>query len=185
MKTSLRPSDTLWVLLPALLVGLGTGLFVLFFRRSIEFVHHYWYDTFSAGWVASTLTQLNLNPRWHAAISLGLAGLLIGLLTRFFLTPDKYHGVSNLIVATAVGGGKLRFREMPIKAVASAFSLGAGASLGPEDPSVQIGANWGSFVGTFLRLPEVNVRLMVAAGTASAVAAAFNAPIAGCSSPSR
>lgn len=179
MKTSLRPSDTLWVLLPALLVGLGTGLFVLFFRRSIEFVHHYWYDTFSAGWVASTLTQLNLDPRWHAAISLGLAGLLIGLLTRFFLTPDKYHGVSNLIVATAVGGGKLRFREMPIKAVASAFSLGAGASLGPEDPSVQIGANWGSFVGTFLRLPEVNVRLMVAAGTASAVAAAFNAPIAG------
>lgn len=179
MKTSLRPSDTLWVLLPALLVGLGTGLFVLFFRRSIEFVHQVWFETFSAGWVASILTQLHLDPRWHSAISLGLAGLLVGLMVRFFITPDKYHGVSNLIVATAVSGGKLRFHEMPIKAIASAFSLGAGASLGPEDPSVQIGANWGSFVGTFLRLPEMNVRLMVAAGTASAVAAAFNAPIAG------
>lgn len=179
MKTSLRPSDTLWVLLPALLVGLGTGLFVLFFRRSIEFVHQVWFETFSADWVANLLLQAHLDPRWHSAISLGLAGLLVGLMVRFWVTPDKYHGVSNLIVATAVGGGKLRFREMPIKAIASAFSLGAGASLGPEDPSVQIGANWGSFVGTFLRLPEMNVRLMVAAGTASAVAAAFNAPIAG------
>src|SRR5690606_12827699 len=57
--------------------------------------------------------------------------------------------------------------------------LGAGASVGPEDPSVQIGANLGSFLGQSLGLGEEKIRLLVASGSASAIAAAFNAPIAG------
>jgi CIC family chloride channel protein len=81
--------------------------------------------------------------------------------------------------AVALAGGRLRYWKMPAKALASAISLGAGASVGPEDPSVQIGANIGSMLGQRLRLSEDRVRLLVAAGAASAISAAFNAPIAG------
>ena len=41
---------------------------------------------------------------------------------------------------------------MPAKAAGAALSIGVGASVGPEDPSVQIGANLGSMLGQWLRL---------------------------------
>ena len=49
------------------------------------------------------------------------------------------------------------YRQMPIKAALSAFSLGAGASVGPEDPSVQIGANLGSMVGQWRPSGKVSI----------------------------
>jgi CIC family chloride channel protein len=66
-----------------------------------------------------------------------------------------------------------------LKAIASAISIGAGAAVGPEDPSVQIGANLGSMFGQWLDLPDDRIRSLVAAGAASGIAAAFNAPITG------
>lgn len=96
-----------------------------------------------------------------------------------FVGEERQHGVAGVIEAVALGGGRLRYRRIPHKALASALSLGAGASVGPEDPSVQIGANLGSFFGQYLHLSEERVQLLVAAGAASAIAAAFRAPIAG------
>jgi CIC family chloride channel protein len=68
---------------------------------------------------------------------------------------------------------------VPAKALAAALSIGAGASVGPEDPSVQIGSSSGSMIGQWLHMSDDRVRILVAAGAASGVAAAFNAPIAG------
>ncbi|MCB0120149.1 MAG: chloride channel protein, partial [Anaerolineales bacterium] len=62
---------------------------------------------------------------------------------------------------------------------AAVVSIGTGASVGPEDPSVQIGASLGSLLGQLLHVSDDRVRTLVAAGAASAIAAAFNAPIAG------
>src|SRR5215212_9749051 len=90
-----------------------------------------------------------------------------------------FLGAAAIVVALALGGGRLRYVRMPIKALASALSLGAGASVGPEDPSVQIGANIGSFFGQKLHLSDERVRVLVAAGGGAAIAAVFNAPIAG------
>ncbi|OGO71483.1 MAG: hypothetical protein A2Z49_12175 [Chloroflexi bacterium RBG_19FT_COMBO_56_12] len=81
--------------------------------------------------------------------------------------------------AAALAGGRLRYKRMPAKAVASALSIGCGASVGPEDPSVQIGANLGSMFGQWLHLSDERLRSLVAAGCASGIAVAFNAPIAG------
>src|SRR3989304_874076 len=81
--------------------------------------------------------------------------------------------------AAALAGGRLRYKRMPAKAVASALSIGCGASVGPEDPSVQIGSNLGSMFGQWLRLSDERGRALAASGAAGGVAAAFNAPIAG------
>jgi CIC family chloride channel protein len=81
--------------------------------------------------------------------------------------------------AVALAGGRLRYYRLPAKAIVSALGIGAGASLGPEDPSVQIGANLGSMLGQLLHISEDRVRALVAAGSAAGIAAAFNAPIAG------
>ncbi len=81
--------------------------------------------------------------------------------------------------SVALAGGRLRYVSTPLKALSSAISIGVGAPLGPEDPSVQIGANLGSMFAQLLHMSEERVRLLVAAGSAAAIAAAFNAPIAG------
>jgi CIC family chloride channel protein len=51
--------------------------------------------------------------------------------------------------------------------------------LGREGPTVQIGGNVGQMLGEKLRLSAEGCHMMVAAGAAAGLAAAFNAPLAG------
>lgn len=108
-----------------------------------------------------------------------IGGLLVGLGMHYLIGEERHHGVAGVIEAVALAGGRLRYRRIPLKALLAAISLGSGASAGPEDPSVQIGANVGSFAGAKLHLSEDRVRALVAAGAAAGIASAFNAPIAG------
>jgi H+/Cl- antiporter ClcA/CBS domain-containing protein len=57
--------------------------------------------------------------------------------------------------------------------------LGSGASLGPEGPSVEIGAYFSLLLGQVLRVSQERQRLLLSAGAAAGLAAGFNAPIAG------
>ena len=66
-----------------------------------------------------------------------------------------------------------------VKSLASAICIGAGGSVGREGPIVQIGSALGSVLGQVLRLPESQLRLLVACGAAGGISATFNAPIAG------
>lgn len=157
----------------ALALGLAVGGGVLLFRLGIDLFHHL-FQTLLAGQV--------LSPIFGAAaivISLALAGALVGLMVSRLIGHETLHGVAAVMESVAFGGGKLPYRKMPARAIISALSLGAGASVGPEDPSVQIGANLGSWFGALLRLHGDKARLLVAAGVAAAIAAAFKAPIAG------
>ena len=58
-----------------------------------------------------------------------------------------------------------------------ALAIGTGQSLGPEDPSLQMGAGIASALGRRLRLSREKVRLIAPVGAAAGLAAAFNAPI--------
>jgi len=108
-----------------------------------------------------------------------LGGLLVGLAVHFLLGEERYHGVAGIIEAVALAGGRLRYWRVPLKALLAALSIGTGAAVGPEDPSVQIGAGLGSMLGQRLRLSDEHIRTLVGAGAAAGIAAAFNAPIAG------
>lgn len=163
----------------AILVGLLTGICVWLYREGFHFIHRILIDGFADEVLGALLSQLNLDPRLGAVMVLAAVGALVGWLMYRFVGHEEYHGVSGIMAAVAVMGGRLPYWKMPFKAVASALSLGAGASTGPEDPSVQIGSNLGSFIGQKLHLSEERIRLLVPAGAASAIAAAFNAPIAG------
>src|SRR6202008_3380611 len=50
-------------------------------------------------------------------------------------------------------------------------------SLGPEDPSLQIGASLASALGRRVELSREKLRLLAPIGAAAGLAAAFNAPI--------
>src|SRR5262249_10212741 len=63
------------------------------------------------------------------------------------------------------------------KFITCALAIGSGHSLGPEDPSLQIGAGIASKLGRTLQLSREKVRLIAPVGAAAGLAAAFNAPI--------
>ncbi|KAG0736829.1 hypothetical protein G6F24_018192 [Rhizopus arrhizus] len=59
------------------------------------------------------------------------------------------------------------------------LSNGCGASVGLEASYTQMGAGSGSQLGRVMRLRRNDVRILVGAGAAGAIAAAFGAPLAG------
>jgi len=161
-------------------LGTGTALAVLLFRQAIEFADVFFTNVIGVnGLIGQALGSVGVNPELGLLFSLSLAGFLVGMIMHYIVGHEKYHGVAAIMESVALSGGRLRYRLVPFKVLASVLSLGAGASLGPEDPSVQIGSNLGSWLGQRLSWTDERRKLLVAAGAASAIAAAFNAPIAG------
>jgi chloride channel protein, CIC family len=155
----------------AVAVGLASGAGVWIFKRLIDLAHLAAFDYLGGG-----LAHLG---SWTVILVPAVGGLVVGLLLKAFVGNERYHGVAGVMEVVALGGGRLRYKRMPAKTIASALSIGSGASVGPEDPSVQIGANLGSMFGQWLHLSDDYMNGLVAAGAASGIAAAFNAPIAG------
>ncbi len=168
-----RNSENTTLLILAVAVGVASALGVWMFDQAIALFQSLFVDHMARTWLAPILGAAAL------IFTLVLGGLIVGWMMEHFIGEERHHGVAGIMQAEALGGGRLRYNRMPIKALASALSLGAGASVGPEDPSVQIGANLGSFFGQKLHLSDERVRLLVAAGGGSAIAAVFHAPIAG------
>ncbi len=71
------------------------------------------------------------------------------------------------------------WRVLPVKFLGGIMSLSSGMILGREGPSIQIGGNLGAMVSHFLRLNRDEFHVLLAAGGASGLASAFNAPLAG------
>ncbi|MCB8966349.1 MAG: chloride channel protein [Ardenticatenaceae bacterium] len=155
----------------ALLVGLAGGVGVWLFKQLIDWVHLLVVTNFGG--------MLARWGGWTAALLPMLGGVVVGLIIHYMVGAERHHGVAGIMEAAALAGGRLRYKRVPAKAVAAAISIGSGASVGPEDPSVQIGANLGSMFGQWLHLSDDRIRALVAAGAAAGISAAFNAPIAG------
>ncbi len=171
LKNRFVPSETLVMTGVALVVGLISGLGVWLFKQLINLV--------DIG--AFTKLDIFLQPlgKWSIALIPAFGGLVVGLIVHFFAKEESHGGVAGVMESVALAGGRLRYQRAPAKVVVAAISIGSGASLGPEDPSVQIGANVGSMFGQLLHLSDERVRTLVASGAAAGIAAAFNAPIAG------
>lgn len=164
----LTSSSTGINLLLALGIGGATGSGVLAFRWLIDRIHDLFFENLDDWFIGS---------RWPWTISVPLVGgLLVGSLRWFW--QDLGPNVSSMLDATRKGRSLQPARGI-VKTLAAAVSLGTGASLGPEGPSVEIGANFGVWLAQVLRVSQERQRLLLGAGAAAGVAAGFNSPIAG------
>jgi len=161
------------LLILAIGLGVGTAFAIWLYTEAIDFFQVVFREQFGHEVLNPVIGALG------GVVALASAGALVGWLMSRFVGEEKVHGVASVIESVAVAGGRLPYRLLPIKALVSAIGLGAGASTGPEDPSVQIGANMGSWLASLFKLREDHARLLVAAGAAAAIASAFKAPIAG------
>jgi CIC family chloride channel protein len=116
---------------------------------------------------------------WFVAATPVIGGLLYGPLVSRFAPEARGHGVPEVMYAVNRQGGRMRPQIPIVKSLASAICIGSGGSVGREGPIVQIGSALGSVVGQAVRVPERQLRLLVACGAAGGISATFNAPIAG------
>ncbi|WP_072016466.1 chloride channel protein [Neosynechococcus sphagnicola] len=156
------------VLMLAVAIGTATGLTVVIFRLLITAIH---------SWMLEDLMGVVAvyGPQTLACVPI-LGGILVGLM-RWRLRD--FNASLATLVAAAKGIQDLSPLQPLTKLLAAAISLGTGASLGPEGPSVEIGAYFGTCLGQILQVSQERQRLLLGAGAAAGLAAGFNAPIAG------
>ena len=116
---------------------------------------------------------------WFVLFAPVIGGLVYGPLVARFAPEARGHGVPEVMLAVNRDGGRIRPRVPLVRSLASAICIGSGGSVGPEGPIVHIGSALGSLIGQLRRLPESQLRLLVACGAAGGISATFNAPIAG------
>lgn len=156
------------MLVSAIAVGLISGTCVTLFRKLILFAQEiYWHD------LAVVLSEKN---HWLVLFIPMLGALVVSILRLKLDRPEV--NASGKTQATN-DKSQLAYSQVPLKTVAAALSLGSGASLGPEGPSVELGSNIGALLGQMLQFSSERIRLLIGAGGAAGLAAGFNAPIAG------
>ena len=117
--------------------------------------------------------------RWLLLLIPAVGGLISGFIVYQFAPEAEGHGTDAAIEAFHHKGGMVRARVPIIKTIASAFTLGSGGSGGREGPIAQIGAGFGSFLATVLKLSERERRIMMMAGLGAGIGAIFKSPMAG------
>ena len=162
-----------WLL--AIPIGLATGIAAVLFRLGIGLVQWPWLRNMSENVADAAAAQ----PWWVVLAAPAVGGLLVGLILRYALTARRTGAVPDVMEARIHSGRGLGMRQGLTNALASALSLGAGASAGREGPVVHLGATLAAFACVRLRLSNSARRTLLAAGVAGAVSASFNAPIAG------
>ncbi len=116
---------------------------------------------------------------WLRLVAATAGGLLVGLLFQALAAPDRRVGVIHVMERLTYHQGHLPLRNLWAQFAGAAISLTSGHSVGREGPSIHMGAASGSQLGQWLGLPNNSIRVLVACGTAAAIAASFNTPIAG------
>jgi CIC family chloride channel protein len=152
-------------LLLAVFVGLFSGLAVVCFRLAID-------------WTRIWLLGPAPEPHaWRLITTPAIVGLIVALLVIHVFPLVRGSGVNQTKAALYIYNGYIPFRTAVGKFITAALAIGSGQSLGPEDPSLQIGASLASMLGRQLELSRERLRLLAPLGAAAGLAAAFNAPI--------
>jgi CIC family chloride channel protein len=146
-------------------IGIFAGLSVVCFRFAIDWCRIYLLGS------GATLTPLRM------LLAPSLAGLVIAVLVIHVFPLARGSGVNQTKAALYIYNGYIPLRTAVGKFITAALAIGSGHSLGPEDPSLQIGASLASALGRRMRLSRDRMRLIAPVGAAAGLAAAFNAPI--------
>ena len=163
----------IWLL--SVFIGLGVAYAAILFRMGIGIVQLPWLGSMSES-IGAKVASL---PWWLIILVPTLTGLVVGVMLKYLMPAHRPNGVADVIEARALHGGKLPVRGGLASALLTVISLGGGASAGREGPVVHLGATLASGLARYFELPSGSVRNLLACGVAAAVAASFNAPIAG------
>jgi CIC family chloride channel protein len=163
------------IIIMGFLVGILAGSVNVMFRTAMNISH----DIIFIG--GSRLLHITDGGAYKALLPLlPIAGaVLIIPLSLLFPGEVNGYGFSKFLETVNLRGGVIKVRNIFLKTLAPALTIGTGGSAGVEGPIATIGGTVGSAIGQLFRASENRMKLLIAAGAAGGIAATFNAPIAG------
>lgn len=155
-------------------VGAVIGALVAGLHRSVDLLHQLCFNLSGEHLLSA---GIGVDPERVLIVPL-IGGLLIGV-SALVMRRVRPRDVVDPIEANALHGGRMSIIDSVRLTVATVVSNASGAAVGMEAGYSQIGAGILARIGQYFRLRRSDQRIFVAAGAAAAIAAAFNAPLAG------
>ncbi|MEY8000130.1 ClC family H(+)/Cl(-) exchange transporter [Clostridium sp. Mt-5] len=160
------------IILKSMLVGIFAGFITVFYRylleKSLIAAHFIYSMELKNFWLIPVFTVVLIT-----------AGYVVGCIVQ----SDSMVAGSGIPQVEGILIGKLRMNWYKVilkKFMAGVIAIGAGLSLGREGPSIQIGAAVGQGIGRLFKGTDLEEKFLITSGASAGLAAAFNAPLAGC-----
>ena len=160
------------VLLP--IVGLAVGFTTVATAHIISFLQNQFW-----GSGQNLLSAAGDNPWFLRLIIPVSGGLLVGMIGWFFRVHTRGGGITTIMQGVSLKGGYISLRETLPRDWAAIVTISTGGSLGREGAMALLASAIGSYTGRRFRLSTQQLRVLVCASAAAALAAVYNAPIGG------
>lgn len=167
VDTALHSQGYLKLLLFAALLGIPLSAVAFGFLVAVhELEHVVWHE------LPTRLGYPHV-PAWWPIVTLGVAGVAVGLAVRHL------PGHGGHVPVEGVGGGPTLPSEVPGVVIAAGASLVLGAVVGPEAPLIAIGSGLALLAARPATSPNdaVTSNVIAAVGSAAAISAIFGSPL--------
>ncbi len=166
-----RPEALPELTLLGLITGILAGGLLIVFRELIVFFNHHTFLPGDEGFGS-------LEP--FIRFLLPIVGAVVIILLIGMAPPNRRSfGITHVIDYLNCHRGRLPLVNLIVQFMGALVALLSGFSIGREGPAVHMGAGAGSILGQKLKLPDNTLRALAGCGSAAAISASFNTPMAG------
>ncbi len=171
----LLPGKNIRMILIAALIGLMSGCAIIVFREAVELVHTQIFDRLYE------LFRIDAGGRHKLLLPLLPVTGMVLLIPLSLAFPGLVNGYSfpKFLQRVNLENGVIQARNIILKIVSTALTIGTGNSAGVEGPIAVIGGSLGSLIGQKRKVSGRRMKVYIAAGCAGGIAGIFNAPLAG------
>jgi len=149
-------------------IGIVAGLAAVSLKESVHFIQKYLTINFKE------------NIENYLYLSYPLIGILLTvLLSKYILKEKLGHGITDILYSISKKSSVVKKTKTFSRMLTSALTVGFGGSVGLEAPIVVTGSAIGSNIGRLVHLNYKQRTLLIGCGSAGAISAIFNSPIAG------
>lgn len=155
-----------------LICGILAGGVVILFRLFIESGFVVWHS-------GQGPHDFEGSPWWFRLCLPLAGGFLVGLVLHKVGKDLRQVGIGHILERMTYHQGYVPWRNAVVQFLMGGMTLATGQSVGREGPSIHLGSAAGSWLGQRMKLPNNSIRILVGCGTAAAISASFNTPLAG------
>ncbi len=168
MTVNKKLSQRQLIVLMSVLVGVFTAIAALVLKTLISLIE----DLLTQGF---DMTRLN----WLYLVYPAIGVLLCSLFIKYVVRDDIGHGVTKILFAISRRQSKIKSHNCWSSVIASSITIGFGGSVGAESPIELTGSAIGSSIGSFFKVDQKTLMLLIGCGAAGAISGVFKAPFAG------